>query len=304
MYYLFVIGKTITSICSRKVGYVIAKFFALLQFYLSKADRRSVLKNLEPVISDPKERWHQAKNVFINFGYYLVDFVRHEKLDEDFIKEHVRTVGFEHLDQAMQKSKGAVLLTAHIGNYEIGGAILSIMGYPLHVVALPHKDSRLNRFFDHHREVAGVEVIAAGTPAIRRCYSALRNGEAVAFLGDRDFSGVTKEIPMFDRIANLPVGAAYFIARTKAMALPMFLIREGVMSYTFYCEPPIEYDPNDSNAQEVIINRYSKVLEEYIRRYPGQWYLFQEYWKKNQQNEGLIKKEELNERLGSHSSVQ
>ena len=302
MYYLFLIGKSITSICSRRVAYAIAKFFAVVQFYLSKADRESVLGNLEPVISDPKKRWQEAKNVFINFGYYLIDFARHERLDEKFVKEHVRTVGFEHLDKAMQKGKGVVLLTAHIGNYEIGGAVLSILGYPLHAVALPHKDQRLNKFFDHHREVTGVKVIAAGTPAIRRCYSALKKGEAVAFLGDRDFSGVTTEVPIFDKIANLPVGAAYFVARTKAIALPIFLVREGKMNYEFHCEPPIEYDPDDPDAQAKIIREYSKVLEKYLRRYPGQWYLFQRYWKDND-NENIIKNEEVDESLGSHSSL-
>jgi len=278
MYYLFVLGHMLVMALPRGVCYSAAKFFSVLHFYLSKRDREAVLYNLSVITENKKVAKEQAKRVFINFSYYLVDFFRNRKLNSDFIKKYVRISGTENIDLALKQGKGVIALGAHIGNYEMAGAITSFLGYPLTVVALPHKDKRLNRFFDSRRQSTGIEVIPTGI-AVKGCIRALRKQRLVGLLGDRDFSGKGVKAKMLSRYACVPRGIAFFILKTGAPIVPIFLTREKNRKfYRLVFGEPIIYKEDRPRTEESIINSYIGVLEKYIKKYPDQWYMFQKYW--------------------------
>ncbi|MFA5337215.1 MAG: lysophospholipid acyltransferase family protein [Candidatus Omnitrophota bacterium] len=275
MYYFYIIGKAISLFFPRKLAYLLAGCLATCQYYLSKKDRDVVVNNLYPIIADKKKRENCAKKVFINFAYYLVDFFRYSKLNKGFVEKYVRISGLEFLDEAARAKKGIIAVTAHLGNYELAGAVTSLAGYKVNAVALSHKDKRINDFFNKQREMVGVNVIPASI-AIKRCFSILRNGQLVAFLGDRVFSGSGVVANMFSRQAILPRGPAFFSVKTQASILPAFFVRENKNFYHLIFEKPI--NTKELKTEESIIKEYSLVLEKYIRMYPDQWYLFQPYW--------------------------
>jgi len=247
-----------------------------MHYYLSKKDRETVAYNLSPVISEKKKIKKYAQKVFINFAYYLVDFFRYSKLNQDFIKKNIELEGLENLNKALAKCKGVIVLTAHLGNYELAGAVLSLLGYPLSVVALPHKDKRINKFFDRQRQRVGVKVISTGT-TIRSCFSALKSGDLLALLGDRNFSGAGIKLNMFSRQAYFPRGIAFFALKTGAPIIPIFLIRKNRKFYHLVCEKPIIYD-KEKRDEVSIMKKCNLVLEKYIKKYPQQWYMFQRRW--------------------------
>jgi len=181
----------------------------------------------------------------------------------------------EFIEEATQQKKGVIAVTAHIGNYELAGAVTALSGYKVNAVALSHKDKRINDFFDKQRKMVGVSVIPANI-AIKRCFSILRNGQLVAFLGDRVFSGSGVVANMFSRRALLPRGPAFFSIKTQAAIFPAFFVRENKNFYHLIFEKPI--NTKELQTEESIIKEYSLVLEKYIRMYPDQWYLFQPYW--------------------------
>ncbi len=277
MYYLYLIGFTLASIFPRKISYFIAKAVAILHYYCSSKDRETVKYNLSEVIKNKKELHKKSKKVFINFAYYLADFFRYSKLNKDFIKKYVNLAGLDHLNKALSKGKGVIAVTAHLGNYELAGAVTSLLGYPLSAVALPHKDKRVNDFFNSQRRRTGVKVIATGS-GVKGAISDLKNQRMLALLGDRDFSRSKTKMKMFSKYAYLPRGVAFFHKKTSAVIIPGFLIRERKYYYRLIFEEPIEFSESEKEDDNKIIEKYRPVLEKYIKKYPDQWYLFEKYW--------------------------
>ncbi|MFA5271217.1 MAG: lysophospholipid acyltransferase family protein [Candidatus Omnitrophota bacterium] len=275
MYYLYVFAKSLCLTLPRNVCYALARVLATVHYYLAKKDREIVLGNLLPVITNSHKRKECAKKIFINFAYYLVDFFRSSRLDKSFIDKYVTVTGLDHLDKAFSSKKGMIANTAHIGNYELAGAVTSLLGYNFYAVALAHKDGRINKFFNGQRKSVGIKIIPAGV-ATRKCFSLLKNGGFVAFLGDRDFLGAGIKIKMFSREVVLPRGPAFFARKTGACIIPAFLVREKRKFYRLVFESPIYTDK--AQTDEEIVKKYSDILQKYIRLYPEQWYLFQPYW--------------------------
>lgn len=281
MYYLFILGKIIALSLPRNVSYFLGKLFALGQFYCFPQDREAVLYNLVPLVKDQKVRRRIAKQVFINFAYYLVDFFRYSCLNSKFIQKYVSIQGLENVDQVLARNQGAVLATAHLGNYELGGAIMAILGYPLAAVALPHLDLKTNNFFNNQRKRVGIEVIPTGL-MVKESIAVLRKGRLLAILGDRDFSNSGSKQKIFSRYAYIPRGMAFFAKKGRAAVIPAFFVRENKYFYRLIFEKEIK-TPSDlesrSDYQDLIIKNYLKVLEKYLKKYPEQWYLFQKYWR-------------------------
>jgi KDO2-lipid IV(A) lauroyltransferase len=276
MYYLFVLGKIIARTFPRRISYAIARFCANLHFYLSRKDRETVMYNLSAIVSQDKCK-ACTKEVFINFAYYLVDFFKQDKLNKEFIEKYVKVDGLENLDSAFKSNQGVIILTAHLGNYELGAAVASVLGYPLHAIALPHKDKRTNKLFNDQRGSVGVMVIPTGI-AVKKSLSILKGGGIVCFLADRDFSGTAEELEMFSRTAPLPKGPAFFALRSGACIVPSFFLREEENFYRLVFEEPIYCNNKESKSEADVIKSYIPVLEKYISDYPQQWYMFEKYW--------------------------
>lgn len=279
MYYLYCFARILVLNVPRRVAYWLASFCAGIKFYISKSDRDTIIYNLLPVLKNKKAARLAAKKVFENFAFYLVDFFRYSKLDLDFIAKYVTLQGLDNLNHVAVQKRGAVVLSAHLGNYELGASIISLLKYPIHVIALSHQDRRINDFFDHQRNIFGVGVIPLGQ-SIRKCLTVLKEGAFVAFLGDRSFGPTKKtKVSMFGKTAFLPNGPAFFALKTNSFVLPCFIVRENKYYYRFIFKEPIEYNADNGKGNvEEIIKDYSKVLEEYISKYPEQWYMFERCW--------------------------
>jgi len=278
---IYRLGQSLALALPLRAAYSVATFAARLHYLLSKKDRRIVFGNLRAVFPSENEvNLHRlAKEVFVNFAKYLVDFFRLEKLDIGFIEEKVKVVGRENLNEGLKEGRGVIILTAHIGNYELGGAIMPLLGYRFNAVALDHQNKLVNDFFIGQRVRTGVKVIPIGS-ALRRCYEVLKKGEVVALLGDRDFSnrGITTEF--FGRKALIPKGPAAFYVKSGASLVPGFLIRMPDDTFELRFERPISYRPTGylETDEKNVANLYVKVIEDYIRRYPSQWYMFRRFW--------------------------
>ncbi len=277
MFYLFLFGKLLALSLPRGFAYTIARRLALLYYRRAKKDREAIGYNLSVLNCGNDQLERYVRQVFVNFAYYLVDFFRFSKLTPGFIKRYVRVSGLEHLDEAFAQKLPAIAFSAHLGNYELAGAVTSLLGYPVAAVALPHHDSRITSFFNSQRERVGIKVISTGQ-AIKGCISALNSGYLLAMLGDRDFSRHGVAMKVFFRRAVLPRGAAYFACKTGASIIPGFLIRENTFYYHLRFEKPVWVKPSAETDERALIASCVPVLEAYISKYPDQWYLFEKYW--------------------------
>ncbi|MBN2119983.1 MAG: lysophospholipid acyltransferase family protein [Candidatus Omnitrophica bacterium] len=278
---LYLIGRFVAVTFGRKVSYSIASFIGKLQFYFSIKDRRAVIHNMQRVtgLSDSKSINDISKKVFINFGQYLVEFFRFTLLDRDFIDNHIKIINKQFLDEALSAGHGVIIVSAHLGNWELGGAVVAKLGYPFYGVALSHAYPKVNDFFNNQRACCGVKIIPVGI-ALRRCSQLLKENKIVAFLGDRDFANAGVEVKFFGKKAFVPRGAAKFSLKTKALIVPTFLIKKNRGNFSLYFEKPISpfSDEGKLKTEQHLIEEYVKIIEAYIKQYPSQWYMFQPFF--------------------------
>ena len=217
--------------------------------------------------------------MYINFGKYLVDFLRFEKVNIQFINKNIKIFGQDNLDEALKHGKGVIMLSCHIGNWELAGGMVGILGYPLNAIALSHKDNKVNNFFINQRKMLKMHTISIGI-SLKKCFRVLKENQLLAILADRDFSENGKEVMFFGRKALLPKGPAVFSLRTKAAIVPCFMIREPNNKFAFYMEKPI-YPVSTNNPENdigTLMNTYLKLIENYVRAYPDQWCVFRKIW--------------------------
>lgn len=280
MYHWYRVGRWLAVRLPRPVGYGIASALAAVQYRLARADRQAVQRNLDVVLGPSHPRRDAiARAVFRNFAKYLVDFFRFAEIDDAFIRDRVTIVGREHLDAALRQGRGAVLVSAHLGNYELGAAITAQLGYAVNTVVLTHRDPRIDALFAGQRALRRVRPIAVGM-ALRQGFAALRRNELLGLLADRDFFNSGIRLTFLERQMSAPRGPAQFSVRTGAPMVPVFLTRQPGDRFQLAFEPPIPPEATGDERADTarLMTAALAVLERYIRRYPDQWYLFRDFW--------------------------
>lgn len=282
-YYLYKIGQFLVNHIPQKISYKLAGIISDAHYFTSLKDKKAVRNNLENILHSKKDLSRLSREMFRNFGRYLVEFFQIERtVNKEYIKEKVKIKNIERINQVLDKGKGGLILSAHIGNWELGAVVLGALGYTLNAIALPHKERKVNNLFNHQRESKGIEVIPINKAAYR-CIRALKNNELVAVLADRDFGSSGEILDFLGRKAIIPRGAAVFSEKTGAPVVPIFSIREKDNSFTLYiCEPIFPPEPvkgmGKPEAVLKIMRQYTAVMEDIIRRYPSQWMMFRKFW--------------------------
>jgi KDO2-lipid IV(A) lauroyltransferase len=252
-----------------------------LYFFRDRRAREAVMANLRQVAAFqgryPTERELRltTRTTFQFFGKYLADFFRFQSLSEADIQRLVVVEHAEYIEQAVRLDRGVVVVTAHLGNWEIGGAVIAGMGYAMNVVALRQSSERLNNFFQKHRRKRGMTVIPIGS-SVKRMIAALRRKEFVALLADRDYSGQKQLTNLCGAPACLPRGAAWLGEKTGAVVLPGFVLRKEDDTFLMKLYPPIV--PGPGITQDDIQRKIGEALEDGIGAYPHQWFMFEKVW--------------------------
>lgn len=276
-YFLFKILHFFASILPLKVGYQVAAFLSILKYYISPRDRKAVIDNLKKIL--PKNKHNKvnnyAKTVFINFGKYLLEFFRFSLEDRDILNKLVTVKGLNHIDAALKQGKGVIILSAHTGNWELGGIYMALLGYPMLAVALPHRYHKVNSFFNSQREKMGVVVASSIGIGVKRIYEALKKNKLVALVGDRDFTNGGVKIKFLGGEKLIPKGPAFISKRTGAPIIPGFLKRKSDDSFVLEFLEPLPRCEDESRT----IETYAAIIEHIIKQDPTQWLLFREFWK-------------------------
>lgn len=252
-----------------------------ISYVLNPGGRAAVRENLQIIFEGqgfkPSERTLKGytRKTFQYFGKYIVDFFRYHHLDAAASMNELTIKGLRHLEELRNRDRGVILLTAHLGNWELGGAFLAALGLPMTVVALPSKSPTMERLYRQQREHRGMKVIELGHAGIATI-KALKRKEFVALLGDRDFTANGRRVPFFGREATLPRGPAWLAKRTNAILVMGFVTRGTDDSFFLHIHPPI--DPLEEPSEEAIHDKVITILEEEIARNPCQWFLFTPFW--------------------------
>ena len=281
-YFLYKLGYFISNVFPLRIAYWLAESFSDIKYFFSKKDKDAVIQNLSIVLKkDKKDCKVIAHKVFRSFATYMVDFFRIPRLDKETIKKKVRCMGSENIDNALKRNKGVIALSCHIGNWEMGGVALAILGYDISAVVLNHKYKKINDFFVNQRERQGFKVVPMSS-VMKGCISVLRNKGILALLSDRDFTNLGIAMDFFGVKTSIPKGSVALSLKTGCPIVPIFFLRDGRYSYKFIFDKPIDVSvPPGTREDEALregLKKVVSVMEQYIRSYPEQWLMFRRFW--------------------------
>lgn len=237
----FRIASQTALLLPRKAVYFLGEKIGIAYAMSQREEKTAVRENLRQILGgeiSQKELEQMVLQVYVNFAMYLVDFFRIPKVNQFFIRRYVLFEGIEEVDRALEKKKGCILLTAHVGSWEIGGAILAELGYPMDVIALSHKNPWTHQFFLKQRLSKGIRSIPVQT-ALKGALTGLRQNHVVAILGDRDYTEQGIPVQFLGKTVSFPRGAAYLAVRTGAPIVPIFVLREKEDCFRLLCKKPI-----------------------------------------------------------------
>jgi KDO2-lipid IV(A) lauroyltransferase len=281
-YISYRIGEMLCLSLPLRAAYGVAVFLSNIRYLFAFEDKRIVTGNLRSIFPDKndKEISRIRLQLFHNFAKYLVDFLRFKKLNIDYIKKNVKIVNLEYIDEGLKGGKGVIVVTAHLGNWELGGVVVSMIGHSLSTVALAHKSKIVTDFFNAQRESKGLKVFLLGNAA-KGCIRVLRDNEILALVGDRDFTEGGRLLDFFGKPSFFPEGPAVFSLHTGAAIIPGFMLRNEDDSFSLVFEKPLQYEVTGDRDKDLdtIITKYKSTFEKYIRFYPDQWYMFRRFWK-------------------------
>ena len=275
-----------------KLLYFIAKRVADVHYFYKRETKEGIRGNIRQVLAfqahltgkplDEHLVRKYAKESFYNFAKYAAEFSYLPKIDENNLRRFITIEGKQYLDQALSIGKGVISVTAHLGNWELGGVATALLGYPVNAVALPHKSSGINRIFVERRERQGVRVIPWGG-GMKKIIQALKQNEIVALLGDRLIGEQGLPIEFFGRKTKVPKGPAALALKMDCPIVPAFLIRTKEGKYLLVFEPPILPTITEDREKDLeeLAQRTLGVLEKYISSYLSQWLNFQPIWQKD-----------------------
>lgn len=288
MYTCYRMAQIVSRTLPRRFAYWLGLRIAD-HFYASDHDgRRAIMSNFRQILTmqgitaSDKTLEQMARKNFQYFGKYLVDFFKFARFTPTVIRRLVSLEHIEYLEQAEALGRGIIFITAHLGNWELGGAILAAMGRRIHAVFLPHRENKINTLFQKHRSQRGLQCIPLGHAA-RGVMEALKHNECVAMLADRDFTAHHHPILFFGKPAHLSSGPARIAVKTQAPLVPTFLLRQPDDTFLLRLYPPIVPNPGTTVAE--LEEQIRDVLEQEIGRNPLQWFMFDDFWNPRRNHE-------------------
>jgi len=277
--------KLMTRVVPRWVFPPLAFSTAVIVYCLTGRQRRGARSNLRVVTG---RRWVEPLIIssYYKFARNWCDIMLMTGLSGPKLQALVgRRGNSKPMDDALAAGTGAILVSPHLGNWELGGVALADEGYPVNVLTFREPDERFNTARERLRNERGIRFIYVdrddSSPlAIVEAVNALRRNEVLAILGDRDGSSQTIRIDFFGRPTNIPVGAAYLALASGAPVIPVFVLLEKGR-YATIMEEPIFFSGSYGQHGSAIrsgMERLLAVFERYIRAYPDQWYNYYEFW--------------------------
>lgn len=270
---------------ARAVGISLAWVIYLLHGKLRRVGRR----NLELAFPEKtrKERAKILRGVFTSLGRQLAEICLYRRYTRENVSKIVVYEGFENYERALTRGKGVLFLTAHLGAWELSAFAHSLYGYPLGVLMRPLDNPYLDRLVRSYRTLHGNK--AVDKDFARGLIAAMRKGEAVGVLMDTNMiasQGVF--VDFFGIQACTASGIARVALRTDAAVVPGFTIWDPMLKkYRLRFDPAAKLIRTGDTEADVVANTalFTKIIEDYVRRYPDQWLWVHRRWKTRPEGE-------------------
>lgn len=246
--------------------------------------RKTGLRNLAlafPEKSAP-ERERILRTLYRNLGWLLAEFCQMPRYTRENTQAFLRYEGLDHYLAAQARGKGVLIVTGHLGAWELSSFYHSLMGHPMGIVIRRLDNPRVDRLVNKIRCLHGNRVLHKDDFA-RGLLGAMRQGETVGILMDTNMTppqGVF--VPFFGKPACTASGLARVALKTGAAALPGFMVwEESEQKYVLRFGEEIPLTRTGDEEADALANtaRFTAVIEDWVRRYPDQWLWVHRRWK-------------------------
>jgi len=262
---------------------IMGKLILSVAYHLHGRLRRVGYRNLALAMPELKadEQRVIIKGVFANLGRLLGEFSQFPKITPQNIAQLVEYDGFENYQRASERGRGVLMLTGHLGAWELCAYAQGAYGHPLSFLVRPLDNPMLDRMISAYRGGSGNRTIDKNR-AVKSVLDILRRGQDLGLLIDVN---TLADQGVFCDFFGIPAcsttGLAVFALRADAPVVPGFLIwDERLLKHRLRFEPEVPLIRTGDFKEEVILNtaRFTKVIEDYARRYPDQWLWIHKRW--------------------------
>lgn len=265
------------------IVYWFARRLADFVFYVLRIRREVTLNNLRQAFKNEKSEQELikiARKAYQNFILTSVEILLSQKLNLDDVKKTVRLENKEVFENALKKNKGIVIISGHIGNWELLGAAFSAYGFPTSFVIGEQSNVWVDKLYNHSREIKQIKLIPKKY-SLRGVLKTLKNNELVCLLSDQDAGAGGVFVKFFDKIASTPQGAAMFALKTGASLVACADIPSNDRKHHRGILKLIDIKITGDEEKDVFsyTQAFTKEIENIIRQYPEHYFWLHRRWK-------------------------
>ncbi len=265
-----------------RAGYAIATVVADIVFLVWRQGRANILDNMSHVLGDnatPRQVREMAKRSLRNYAKYTVDYLRLSFTKVDEITRQVTCTHWPKFESLADRGRGMLIVGMHMGNWDLGPAMLCQRDYDVSVVVESFKYSRMNDFVQGIRTKCGMNAIPLER-ATRGILNALKKKHFLGILIDRPTQERGVQVRFFDAPTYVPAGAATLALRTGAPVVTFAVVRTRDNKFLTLYDDNIAIEPSGDFEKDVqyLTQKIIDSLEKMIRNYPDQWYMFRPMW--------------------------
>ncbi|MBM4259414.1 MAG: hypothetical protein FJ147_26385 [Deltaproteobacteria bacterium] len=294
-YCLFLLLFSFLRFLPFPVAFRVGEWIGVLLYHCDRHHRRVGLINLAIAFPQKTVAEHHAilRSSFLNLGRMVAEFCHMHTLTPESITERITFTDPERWREIVNKAKptGAVILTAHFGNWELLAYSHAHYGFPIQIIHRRLRNPFIDDVIVRERECSGNKVIRKTVAGIE-VFRALRQKAFVAVAIDQNASGrMGIFVPFFSRLASTSSGAAGLVLAAGVPVIPAFPIREnGTWRHRIVMGEPIEFVPTGNQEEDlrVLTEKFSAVVQHIIEQYPDHWLWIHKRWKRRPAGEAPI----------------
>lgn len=256
----------------------ISKIIGIFWYLVAKGRREVVRENIKTIKGEVKER--DVIETFINYIKVYSDILNIPNMTKSYLHSMVKASGIHFIKSELDKGKGVIFITSHLGGMELAGPYLSSLGLPLFSVAESKGPGmKFFRFYNRYREHLGNTILRLEDKRlVYKLVRLVKANKVVGLVADRDIQESGVEHNFFGRTVSIPRGVTFLSKKTGAPIISGFLVLDLKTSrYQGRVLPPIY--PDDYNSKDELMNEIVKLLEKGIVMFSNQWFVFQRIWK-------------------------
>lgn len=270
--------SVLLPLLGRKRALSLASRLGEVAFELS-SKREMAIRRCALVLGVGEARAREVvRRSFVNMARSAAEFLLAPYTGREEVLSLVRGYGLRNLEEALSLGRGAIVVTAHLGNWEMLAAFMAARGFRVNGLAADQRDERITHLIERLRSSWGVKTVSKDR-ALRGAVECLEEGEVLGVLLDQEVGSAFVVAPFLGFDAYTPSGVLKLASRRGIPLLPIFIVRDGSdpMRHRAYFLRPRLFSGERLEEQARWCN---EVLSRWIRAFPDQWMWVSDRWEK------------------------